>query len=205
MNELKINVVKPKYTANWTMIAGMNTPMYTSTKSSLDCCKAECPPTPVPCATEAKVKAKGNKPMRHYDDCDVCCDSAPESDLSKTRTFLSNRVDSVYREQYSKLRKDFNMDSMESPNTFADFVAAVKADKMVLTEDVKDTKKFYSLYDMLGYVEFRDPTKVKDAVGFEAATAKVDQAHTDARDVIMTSSEADGLKVLQDFKSATFH
>lgn len=205
MNELKINVVKPKYTANWTMIAGMNTPMYTSTKSSLDCCKAERPPTPVPCAAEAKVKAKGNKPMRHYDDCDVCCDSAPESDLSKTRDYLSVRAEQVYCEHRTDLRSFFNMDPMEFPRTFNDFVAAVKADKLVLDESKKDDFKFHSINCLMDYVSFRDPSKVKDEVGFDAAEKKLESAWEDARDVIKSLTEPAGLKALQDFQSATFH
>lgn len=153
--------------------------------------------TPEPCKPVNTCKEKKEKKMYNLDiDCEY--NSAPNPELVQ-RDYLVGRLHSANMSKHYEGRKTFNMDPDLAPTTMNDLVQRIKDGKYVIKEDRGD--KFS--WNPAEQLEWKDPSKKKDEAGFKAFEKLLETATTKAKDQIMISTTADGLKALQDFESST--
>lgn len=138
--------------------------------------------------------------------------TAPKSDDATSRDYLLNRLERLNHWSNPKdgeLRKLFNMDATEQPETYQQLIDAIKGDKFTL--DPKKVQRLKDIEDGLdgegpdlsdyGYgpfyaMVFTDLPKT-DKKGYGAAHKEYDKLKIATKDTIMVASPADGLKALQ--------
>lgn len=126
--------------------------------------------------------------MRDYDyDCDACA-----SNLTVEQNYLIERLYEVSQETYAEAQKAFHLVDDAAPKTAEEMIARITAGKYVLDE--KDAKK--ASWNTTAYIEWRDPSAVKDEAGFKAQQEKQNAAFVAAKDVIYLGDKADALKAV---------
>jgi hypothetical protein len=125
----------------------------------------------------------------------------------KARNRLLDRANMASYEKRDELRKAFNLIPDDEPVTIKDFVQRVKDGKFVtdLTEKEQAERKFYCLDRMLEEIEWRDPARVEDQEGFDAANVLLTKALNDVSDEIIVKTPEAGLESLRAFQAKTFH
>lgn len=123
------------------------------------------------------------------------------------KNYLFDRVASAVSEKREDLRQTFGLKDDADPKTPKELVDRIMAGQIVLPEnaDKPDVWDFVSVRSMLIQIRWRDPKKLEDKVGYEAAARKLKDASKATDDIIMTSDAPTGLKAFQEFQAATFH
>jgi len=186
------------------------TPIYFS-----DCVVYESSTTATPAACQPAPKAKKCRhkkeaPMgRYYDECeDRYVDAIPsQSDLATAREYLTSRIQNVqYEKSSGDLRKAFYLDDDQAPATAKEALERIAAGKFVApTEEQEKVMKEQYGYRWYSHLTWRDPSKPADRDGYRKAVEALEEAATEARDVIKTGTEKEGLEALKAFQAQTFH
>lgn len=129
------------------------------------------------------------------------CDITPKTDLTRAREYLSERLEGLQYTRRNDERKYFGLTDDDFPKDMEEFVKRIQDGKFVLPEKYKDR----SVYNAADHIRWRDPAKKEDKAGFEAAADRIDKAENEARDIIWTLTEKDGLEALRAFEAKTFH
>lgn len=125
-------------------------------------------------------------------------------DTARSR-LLSRAQDASY-EKRMELRKVFNLDDDANPTTLKDFFARIKDGKYIITSDEKElTRERWNLDNVVEEITWRDPTRIEDEDGFEAASDLMNKALNDVSDEIIVKTPAEGLESLRAFQAKTFH
>jgi hypothetical protein len=145
-----------------------------------------------------------NESRDYFDECDDEEDNEMNNENDQ-RCHLSNRVYQIANQHENKLREAFHLNNDEAPETFDDFVARVKAGKLVFDKTQKTDRKFSYFGDMLRYITWRDPNVPADQEGFNAAWAKVVETRTAVNDDVAILDPKDALASVRAFETTTFH
>lgn len=188
-----------------------------------DVCLAPLPKA-VPAFSEAKwayqsgckIKEEGKTLMRYNDNYASASVQTvtPKSDAQVGREYLLNRLEAASYPKRSSFEKMFNLYVSNEPKNFQEVIDRIKNDKFKINKKVQ--KKLDALkadadetgaddfpwYHGWSYgIEWDGPKA--DFAGYEQALSDCDAEQTKARDIIMTSDNAAGLKALQDFEAWT--
>lgn len=198
------------------MIQAMNE-LYGVTTAT--CTSATVPTYSLDCCNGAQSKKTKNKKMRdYYDECEsgvnVCVSptvavNTADTSAQDQRSYLRDRLHSLYYEKYNELEKQFGLVDDDSPTTAKEVVERIQAGKYMLPkdEDNKNDKK-KDLYSILyghgkNVIRWRDPDLKEDKEGFEAAAKTMKAEWQKAKDTIVIASPADGLEALRAFEAYT--
>ena len=151
----------------------------------------------VPAPKQDKAQPKKKEKAMCYD-CD--CDS-PRSDEKIMRDQLNDRIYEIAREHDTRLEKAFGIRGEDHPRTPAAVVELITSGKFVIDEGKED----HNSYNPLDYFTFRDPAIKKDQKGYEAAYTKLTDTRQKYLDKAAFGDLTDALKIIEDFKSDTFH
>lgn len=121
----------------------------------------------------------------------------------KQRDYTLGRLNEIKSLKRNEMRHEFGLMDDDAPMTFEELMARIAAGKFTFPEDKKTTRM--GSWSVLEYISWRDPSVKKDEAGFDKASAKLDEAYLAARDQTVLGNSDQGLKILEDFKSATFH
>lgn len=128
---------------------------------------------------------------------------------NQQKTYLSERVRTVFYDLQIKLNAQFFIDDDKAPTTLKDFKDRIANNKFTLTnydgerinasdwDDDEDT----AAWGIAGAIHWRDPAKKADLAGKEAALIELSKKLTETKDAIMIGTPADGLKALQDLEA----
>lgn len=144
---------------------------------------------------------------RYYDECeDRYVDAIPaQTDLAMTRSYLSDRVDETSSAKSYALRPVYFMDADDAPKTVKEMIERITAGKFIAPDEKVDAHQAESHYGYRPYNAIQWRTQPADSKGYWAAIEEVNKASTEAKDVIKTGTEKDGLDALRAFQSKTFH
>lgn len=162
----------------------------------------DCQEAANPCTGYETQKCKDNYPkettMRlNFNDEDF----SPEAN---SLTYLGERSYSIYHSKRIDMKRQFGLLDDEAPKNAKEFLDRIASGKYVIPADKMD-KPNYGEYTR--FIEWRDPAKVKDQAGYDAAEKKLEAIKTKAEDTItlFTSDPAKQLAALQEFESATIN
>lgn len=143
---------------------------------------------------------------RYYDECeDRYVDEIPsQSDLASARSYLTGRLSMIEMDKQQELRPVFFMDADEAPKTVKEMLERIAAGKFIAPDEKVDAaaSEHYG-YRPYNAIQWR--TKEADEKGYFEALKVVSDAAYNAKDVIKTGTEKDGLEALKAFQSTTFH
>lgn len=158
-------------------------------------------PAPVPVAKapwpveqKAAIKKKA-KTMCYECDDDFC--SHPQSDESKQRMYLENRLSGITSEKRADAYKAFGLQNDAAPTNAEDLIKRIKEGKFTYDEKAAGT----GWRNIFSGITWRDPDLKEDKAGFEAYEEKLYAERTKALDAIKIAPPADGLKALQAFEA----
>jgi hypothetical protein len=125
----------------------------------------------------------------------------------KARNRLLERAGQASYEKRDEMRKAFNLIPDAEPETLKDFIQRIKDGKFVtdLTEKEQAERTFWNTERMLEEIEWRDPARVEDQEGFDAANVLLTKALNDVSDEIIVKTPEQGLEALRAFQAKTFH
>jgi hypothetical protein len=128
-------------------------------------------------------------------------------DPSETaRNRLLERAGEASYQKRNDLRKAFNLDDDANPTTLKDFFARIKDGKYTITSDEKElNRERWSLDSVVEEITWRDPTRIEDEDGYEAASELLRNALNDVSDEIIVKTPEAGLESLRAFQAKTFH
>lgn len=158
--------------------------------------------TPVVAASAINVAAPD---VRVYNET-----AAPYDAVKATREVLTSRLNTSKWAKETALRVQFNMDDLPRPTTnkeFAEmlakgFVTLANPDSIELVKWYDwSTERPYNQYDGL---RFRDPSKIKDEVAYEAADKVLNIAVTAVKSKIFVLEPKEALAAVEAFETATF-
>lgn len=123
--------------------------------------------------------------------------------------YLSRRLEDVKHDKKHALKEHFNLLDPEAPNTFDEYVKALKDGKYsfrneAAKERANNPDYFYS-WGISDYIIFRDPSVKPDKDGYKAAEKLLDAEYTKTKDVIKVLPADKGLEALNAFEAKTFH
>lgn len=160
----------------------------------------DCPKAPTCTPGMKPEKCTANIPkettMRLYNDCE---EFSPESN---SLAYLGERSYSIANTKRTELMRKFGLLDDEAPKNAREFLERIASGMYVIPADKMD-KHNYGEYTR--FIEWRDPAKVKDQAGYDAAVKKLEAAKTKAEDTLtlFTSDPAKQLAALQEFESVT--
>lgn len=138
---------------------------------------------------------------------------AQESEASKARRYMFDRLSQVHYQKRSSFYNLFNMNAQRVPYTAKELIDAIKNGKFKLdekklnpSEEVLDDEGYESVDAYLKDrgvwygIEFTDFPKA-DTKGYEKAKKDLDTEYTKAQDTIAVLETAEGLKALQAFEA----
>lgn len=105
-------------------------------------------------------------------------------------SYLVSQAKTARREKTIELAKKFGLEDDKYPRTANDLIARIKDGQFITDPFTADMETCCPLDS----IRFRDPTKLPDEAGFEAAKSLLDKAYTDAERAILVSSTGDDLK-----------
>lgn len=115
------------------------------------------------------------------------------------REIVVNALRSAKEKTYTDLKKQFGLVDDEKPTTPADLVKRIQDGLYTIDKDDVDRVTYEPSY----YIRWRDPSKVEDKAGYEAARVKLAEAYADAKLKAALLPVADLLKLVEDFKAFT--
>lgn len=174
----------------------------------LDCC------TEAPNITATEVKARqgayyikaSNMPWNkkkesamNAPDITVNVDTTSTSmDLSQ-KTYLRERAYEIWHAKHGVLETKFNICDDPAPTTLKEFLQRIKDGKWT-TENEKDlTRKSWQPSQ---YIQWRDPARVADTEGFDAAKEILGNQFQAIKDTIVIKTPADALSELRSWEVA---
>lgn len=164
--------------------------------NSLDCLQV----TPVQ-AFVPKRKRKDKTAMSDYaiqSEFDYG-DTVATSLAAKKVDYLTGRLHDAFDAKNTELQRMFHLIDDQAPRTPEELIERIKAGKFTLPE--KDKRRTYwGAYDQ---IIWRDPSAKKDQDGYDAAFDLLEKERTKAKDAIMISDPADGLKAIQALEAWT--
>jgi hypothetical protein len=142
----------------------------------------------IPVCTQEEEKKEKN--MNDFDQTEA---GVAKYHLKRTISRYADAVIDGYRAQY-------NLDDEKTPDTAADLVARITAGKYVFTSE-EDSKR-HTWGNPIGYIQWRDPAKVKDEAGYEKAVKALKKDLGSALNQIIVLTPAQGLDALNAFETA---
>lgn len=156
------------------------------------------------CDKNVAPPAKGNTPKKgkkmYYDD-------EFENNLTaeeKKAIHLEGRLEGFLYEKQRELADRFGILGVCGPKSRAEATEWLKEGRFKFNGvDDPDREDQFPFDNAIRYLQWTDPSKPKDAKGYEAAHKKLMKLYQDARDEILVKTPEEGLKVLRAFESAT--
>ena len=111
---------------------------------------------------------------------------------------LHSRAQEIFWEKDKVLVKTFNVHDDPMPETFEDLYERITQGRFIINEEAK-RKGTYG--GPLRYVQWRDPAKIRDKAGYDAAKEKLDEAFQDLMDVFPAGDYNASLEALKEFKA----
>jgi len=171
----------------------------------------ECPP---PCTAAPKFKwgckkQEGKTPMRYNENNATAIVSTAKTDAAVQRDYFIGRLENARYPQCSKLEKLFNLHVDNTPKTFADAIAAIKAGDYTIDKNIqkrydefKDEGKLDNWYWGYQYgIVWNGPKP--DYKGYEAALYDLEAQMNTARDTIMSGDAAAMKAAVETFEAWT--
>lgn len=160
-----------------------------------DICKPCPPPYTEPCK---KGWATANKeevtPMASYASATVV---NPASIETEQREIVRSALRTQREKLRSQFRKDFGLVDDDEPRTAAELIKRITDGQYTVDAKRLDEKT----WNPIGYVRWRDPSKVEDKAGLTEAEEKLDAAYADAKLKAALLPVADLLQLVEDFKA----
>lgn len=123
-----------------------------------------------------------------------------QTPMNDFRSYLTRRVENIYRDGKTQLSKNFFLTEEDCPNTGADLVKRIQDGDFQLP--YPDTKTGLTAYGNGPYgIIWRNPKNIADPTGFLAAVKLLNVQRQKALDVINVLPEADSLAALQTFET----
>jgi hypothetical protein len=119
--------------------------------------------------------------------------------VAQQKNYALTRLDNLKYFKRNPLKAAFGLKDDDYPNNIKELRERFATGRYVI--DGKDEDNFWGLGES---IRFRDPAKKEDYEGYAKANEKMEAAFTAARDTIILT-DADPIKVISDFESATFH
>lgn len=158
----------------------------------LDICEDKCSaPCKKTCWPSKKPKQEEVNPMASYASAQIIADTTEKDQ----RRHASNRIYSIYESKKDALRKQFGLTDDAAPETAADFIKRIQDGKYTVDKEKMDKKT----YGPERYIRWRDPSRVEDNAGYEAAKALLKAAYTKAEDKIALGAATDLLAAVETF------
>lgn len=160
-----------------------------------------CKPCPSACGQVKTTKGwatNANKeevtPMASYASATVV---NPASIETEQREIVRSALRTQREKLRSQFRKDFGLVDDDEPRTAAELIKRITDGQYTVDAKRLDEKA----WNPIGYVRWRDPSKVEDKAGFQAAEEKLDAAYADAKLKAALLPVADLLQLVEDFKA----
>jgi hypothetical protein len=134
------------------------------------------------------------------DDCDCCSPSAPQSDESKQRSYLSHRMSTIAYEKRSALEEQFFL-NVKGPKTLQELSDWLKSGHFTIEGLDKNPETPVGLYwrDVFSW-----RTQPADRAGFQKACAVLDTASQAAQDAAALAPIADATAAMKTFETWTY-
>lgn len=124
----------------------------------------------------------------------------------KARNRLLERAGEASYSKRMEMRKTFNLDDDAAPTTLKDFFARIKDGKFIIPTDEKElSRERWNTDAVVDEIEWRDPARLEDQDGFDAAMKLLNTAYNDVSDEIIVKTPEAGLESLRAFQAKTFH
>lgn len=161
-------------------------------------------PLPAPCPAQ-----QGNNPMRYNEISATANVTAPKSDEAIQREYLLDRLQSAHYPKIHSMVEHFNLHVNNTPKTYKELIDTIKKGKYTLDEKI--TKKIDAqedddsddcdvYYDGPFYGIVWDGPQ-PDRKGYMTALEEINKMYQAAKDTIMVSDAAEGLKAIQKFEA----
>jgi hypothetical protein len=118
------------------------------------------------------------------------------NDTENGKEALMENAESVFFQSRTALKRKYGLLDNEAPSNAQQLVDAIKNNQYVLSQNM-DEGWFGNYFG----IQWRDPSKVKDTSGFEAAYKTVTNQYKDLSLLIKVSSVADGYAAFKTFKA----
>lgn len=122
-----------------------------------------------------------------------------ENTMNDFRVYLNQRLNDTSDNGVYFLEQTYNLVDDEFPKTAKEFVERIQAGKFVLPGLDAEGHQVFGM-GPFGII-FRDPTKLPDKAGYNAALKELLEQRKDALDVIKVLPEADALNAFKTFQT----
>ena len=140
---------------------------------------------------------KKGKPMCYDCDCDE-----QQTVENRRLTFAQNRVNSISYDHDVNLEKMFHMNEDQRPQNGEELIARIKDGKYSLKD--KDTmKSMWTIYGILDYFVWRDPSQKKDEEGYKLARKELEAAKDDAEVYVTLGDNKAAMEAIEEFLNWT--
>ena len=145
-----------------------------------------------------------------YNDLELGINSqTPEERKSQ---YLIDQLYAVDCTKSTELYHDFHMDGPSEPKDPKEYMDRIKAGQFKFKKDYlnedgtfRGENRYFDWYAAKRYFDWDIPGQMPDPKGYETARDELHAAKTKAERTITIGTPEDGLKVLEDFESQTFH
>lgn len=125
--------------------------------------------------------------------------------ITEERRHLTRRLNDVRDTKISDAYKHFNVEYFPQPKTGKELKEWLANGRVQVLEAVKDDDKF-TWDNPIGYLEFVDPDKKRDKVGYEKVRGTI---YSDAKPIYdriaLTPEPITVLPLVEEFEKRTFH
>lgn len=143
----------------------------------------------------AKANKKEEVPMASYAHASIIADTTEKDQ----RRFAGDRLVTIFYDKKSALKKQFGLIDDEAPKTPAEFIKRIADGMYTIDKDKMDKET----YGPERYIRWRDPSKVEDKAGYDAAKKALEDAYTKAKDKVALGAAADLLAAVEAFDGWT--